>query len=142
VKSSHTRHIGLESANMIAACILVLSVVLLIQFAVSQWRSMWITVAAQPLSSTLQTATGIPSEAIGAQHFDLLARATEELSHSPRMGNSWLREVRWYYRMMRGLDGICAKSFPALSSWAKGELITCSRYAAAVLDQRLNANVA
>jgi hypothetical protein len=127
---------------MVAACILVLSVVLLVQFAVAQWRSMWTTVAAQPLSSTLQTATGIPSEAIGAQHFDLLARATEELPPPLRGGNSWLREVRLYYRMVRGLDGICAKSFPSLSNWAKGELVTCSRYAAAVLDQRLNANMA
>lgn len=127
---------------MTAALILVFSVVLLVQFAVAQWRSMWTTVAAQPLSDTLQTVIGMPGEAIGAQHFDLLARASEDLFTSPRTGNSWLREVRWYYRVIRGLEGLCAKSLPALSSWASGELLTCARYAAAVLDQRLNANLA
>jgi hypothetical protein len=142
VKRSHTRQTRLESANMVAASILVFSVVLLVQFGISQWRSMWVTVAAQPLSSALQTSTGIPSEAIGAQHFDLLARASEELSSAPNKRNSWLREVRLYFRLIRGLEGLSAKSLPALSSWAKGELVTCSRYAAAVLDQRLNANLA
>lgn len=127
---------------MIAALILVMSVVSLVRFAVSQWRSMWMTVAAQPLSGSLQNATGIANEAICANDFDFLAHATEELSASPEEGNSWLREVRLYYRMIRGLDGLCAKSIPAMSSWAKSELLACSRYAAAVLDQRLNASLA
>lgn len=116
--------------------------VLLVQFAVAQWRSMWTTVAAQPLSTALETAIGIASEAISAQHFDMLARASEELSPTPQSPNSWLREVRWYFRVTCGLQRLCANSLPSLASWAGGEMVTCSRYAAAVLDQRLNANLA
>ena len=127
---------------MLAACILGMSVVLLVQFALAQWRSMWTTVAAQPLSTALETATGIRGEAIGAQHFDLLARASEELAPAPQSPNSWLREVRWYFRLIRGIESLSVRTLPALSSWADGELATCSRYAAAVLDQRLNANLA
>jgi len=127
---------------MLAACILIMSVVLLIQFAVAQWRSMWTTVAAQPLSPALETAIGISSAAIGPQHFEMLARASEEFARGSQTPNSWLREVRLYYRAVRNLQSYCARALPSLSSWAAGELVTCSRYAAAVLDQRLNTNLA
>jgi len=127
---------------MLAASILVMSVVLLIQFAVAQWRSMWTTVAAQPLSPALETATGISSAAIGPEHFEQLARASEEFGRGSQSQNSWLREVRLYYRALRNLQRLCAAALPGLSSWAAGELVTCSRYAAAVLDQRLNTNLA
>jgi hypothetical protein len=127
---------------MLAACILGMSVVLLIQFAVAQWRSMWTTVAAQPLSPALEAATGISSAAIGPQHFDVLARASEEIASGSQPPNSWLREVRLYYCAVRNLQSYCATALPSLSRWAASELATCSRYAAAVLDQRLNTNLA
>jgi hypothetical protein len=44
---------------MIALLILAVSITALAQFAVCQWRSMWITVAAQPLSECLQAAVGL-----------------------------------------------------------------------------------
>ena len=56
---------------MIAAFILVLSVVALLQFGIAQWRSIWISIAEQPLSASLQTATGIPADAIGADDFEV-----------------------------------------------------------------------
>jgi hypothetical protein len=123
---------------MIAICILVLSILALAEFAISQWRSMWILVGAQPLSSSLQSATGISAESLTADHFSLLAQTTEQLCPSREEGNLWLREVGVYYRIVRLLD----KNIPSLSGWAKDELLACSRYAAVVLDQRLNANLA
>ena len=127
---------------MIAALILVLSAVALAQFAVAQWRSMWMTLAAQPLSGNLQAATGIADSAIGPNDFDLLVRTSEQLCASPQERNLWLREVGIYYRGIRTLDAICGSRVAGLSNWAKGELMACSRYAAAVLDQRLNSNFA
>jgi hypothetical protein len=127
---------------MIAICILVLSVAALIEFAVSQWRSMWLTVASQPLSDCLQTATGISPEAITADHFDLLFHSNEQLSPAAKQGNRWLKEVKLYYRAVRALNALCEKSIPGLSSWAKNELVSCSKFVAAVLDQRLNDNLA
>lgn len=127
---------------MIAALILVMSVVALAQFAIAQWRSMWMTVAAQPLSEYVQAATGISDAAIGGNDFELLVRTSEQLSPSTHEGNLWLREVGIYYRVIRALDTICAKQISGVSEWAKEELVACSRYAAAVLDQRLNSSFA
>jgi hypothetical protein len=127
---------------MIAALILVMSMVALAQFAVAQWRSMWMTVAAQPLSGHIQAATGIADEAIGANDFDLLVRTSEQVCPSQEARSVWLREVGIYYRVIRALDGLCGKQVAGLSNWAKSELVACSRYAAAVLDQRLNSNFA
>jgi hypothetical protein len=127
---------------MIAALIVVLSVAALVQFGILQWRSMWIAVSEQPLSDSLQTATGIAASAIGASDFELLARTTEQLCPSMQDRNAWLREVRVYYRLMRAVENLASSRMPALASWAKAELVSCSRYAGAVLDQRLNANLA
>jgi len=127
---------------MIAAFILVLSVMAVMEFAVAQWRSMWIAASAQPLSEGFETATGISPGAIGAEHFDLLTRTSERLPFaSAQERNVWLREVRIYYRVIQLVEGICAKWVPAASEWAKGELVACARYAGSVLDQRLNANL-
>jgi hypothetical protein len=127
---------------MIAICILVLSVAALIEFAVSQWRSMWLTVASQPLSDCLQAATGISADAITANDFDLLLRSNAELCPTVQQGNRWLKEVKIYYRAVRALDAACEKNIPGVSSWAKNELVSCSKFVAAVLDQRLNDNLA
>lgn len=127
---------------MVAAFIFVLSVVAVMEFAVAQWRSMWIAVGSQPLSNGFQSATGLAPSSIGADHFELLAGTSERLPlNSSREGNVWLREVRLYYNVMRGLRLASAKSIPAISGWANAELIACARYAAAILDQRLNANL-
>lgn len=126
---------------MIAICILVLSVAALIEFAVSQWRSMWLTVASQPLSECLQAATGISADAITANDFDLLLRSNAELCPGVYQGNRWLKEVKIYYGIVRALDAACEKSVPGISSWAKNELVSCSKFVAAVLDQRLNDNL-
>jgi len=125
---------------MISALIVVFSITALLQFAVSQWRSMWITVSTQPLSSCLEAATGIAGNAISADHFDRLAQTSQQLCPSPEQSNLWLKEVRVYYGIVRAI----AKSIssPAVSRWAADELLACSKYAAVVLDQRLNANLA
>jgi hypothetical protein len=69
-------------------------------------------------------------------------RTSEQLFPSAQERNLWLREVGIYYRLIRALDKICAKQISGLSDWAKSELVACSRYAAAVLDQRLNSSFA
>ena len=127
---------------MIAALILVMSVVALAQFAIAQWRSMWMTVAAHPISTHVQAATGVSDAAISANDFELFVRTSEQLSPSTQEGNLWLREVGIYYRVIRAIDAICAKQIFGISAWAKEELTACSRYAAAVLDQRLNSSFA
>jgi len=127
---------------MIAALILVFSAVALLQFGILQWRSMWIVVSEQPLSANIQTATGIAANAIGPEHFELLARTSEQMCSSAKERNVWLREVRVYYHVLRTVRDLASERLPGLADWAKTELIACSRYAGVVLDQRLNANLA
>jgi hypothetical protein len=127
---------------MIAAFICVMSLAALVQFAVSQWRSIWITVAAQPLSNALEAATGIANEEIGAEHFDMLIRASAQVDPAPQEGNLWLKEVKLYYRTLQACVKLSGTALPSVSNWAKRELTECSKFAAAILDQRLNANFA
>jgi hypothetical protein len=127
---------------MIALLILAISVTALVQFAVCQWRSIWITVAAQPLSECLQAAVGLAPGQIQSSHFELLARTSEQICPATQKQNVWLREVRLYFRIVETLDRLCVKHIPAISEWAETELVACARYAAAVLDERLNANLA
>ena len=127
---------------MIAAFIVVLSVAALIQFAVTQWRAMWTTIAEQPLSALFTATTGIAVDQIGADHFDFLTRTSEQLSASGKQSSLWLKEVRVYYRTIRTLKQFCEKQFPAFAARANRELVVCSLYAAATLDQRLSSHLA
>jgi hypothetical protein len=127
---------------MRAALILVFSFAALIQFAISQWRAMWITTAEQPLSEFFTTTTGIADDEIRAEHFDFLTHTSKQLGASARQRNLWLKEVQIYYRTIRAFDQICKKQLPIFSRWANLELVACSRYAAAILDQRLSSNLA
>jgi hypothetical protein len=127
---------------MIAALILVFSVAALVQFATSQWRAMWITIAEQPLSELFTSTTGIARDKIRAEHFDFLTHTSKQLGASAKQSNLWLKEVQIYYRTIRAFDQICKKQVPTFSAWADRELATCSRFAAAILDQRLSSNLA
>jgi hypothetical protein len=127
---------------MIAAFILVFSVAALLQFGISQWRAMWLTVAVRPLSDSLQAATGLNGSALRPEDFYLITKTSHYVSPAPRERNVWLREVGIYYRVVSAVQKIVGSHIPAVGQWAQSELLSCARYAAAVLDQRLNANLA
>ena len=101
-----------------------------------------VTIAEQPLSEYFTTATGIAGDEIRADHFDLLTRISEQVGASGKQSNLWLKEVRIYYRTIRALNQFCEKQFPALAAWANHELVACSLFAAATLDQRLSSQLA
>jgi hypothetical protein len=123
---------------MAAALILVISVVALVQFAISQWRLIWLTTANQPLSETLQATTGIDGSAIQPADFSALLDFCDELSPRIRKETPWLREVRWYYGLMAKVQRAFGSILPALGSWTASEMKTCARFAAVVLDQNLS----
>lgn len=127
---------------MIAALIFVMSMAALAQFAISQWRSIWVTIAAQPLSDSLQDATGIENDAIGPEHFELLVRAANQLGKSAREGSLWLKEVRVYYRGLVACRKLSAHALPTVAKWANRELGQCAKFAAAILDRRMNNSLA
>jgi len=122
---------------MTAVLILAFSVLALVQFAISQWRMLWLTTARQPLSDALHAATGMDAENIGANDFGKLMGLCDEMSPSLKKGTPWLREVNGYYRLMAKMEKVCRSVQPALSTWAASEMRTCSQYVAVVLDQNL-----
>jgi hypothetical protein len=127
---------------MIPAFILVFSVMALVQFGLSQWRAMWLTVAARPLSDCLQVATGLNTSALCAEDFYLITKTSHYVSAAPRERNVWLREIGVYFKVVSTIGKLAGNHVPAVAQWAQSELLSCARYAAAVLDQRLNANLA
>ena len=128
----------LEENTMIAVLILAFSVLALAQFAISQWRMIWLTTANQPLSDSLRVAAGIEAETIGPNDFGKLLGLCDELSPRLKKATPWLREVRSYYRVVERLEAACRSILPVLSAWASQEMKTCSRYVAVLLDQNLS----
>jgi hypothetical protein len=123
---------------MTAVIILAFSVLALAQFAISQWRMIWLTTANQPLSDAWQAATGIEAESIGPNDFGKLLGICDEMSPLLKKGTPWLREVRGYYTVVAKLERSLRSIQPAISSWAASEMKVCSRYVAVLLDQNLS----
>jgi hypothetical protein len=123
---------------MTAAIILVLAVLALVQFGISQWRMIWLTTANQPLSDSLRVATGIEAETIGPNDFGKLLGLCDEMSPLLKKGTPWLREVKGYYTIVARVEKTFRSIQPALSTWAGSEMKVCSRYVAVLLDQNLS----
>jgi len=121
---------------MVATLILTLSVLALLQFAISQWRLIWLTTANQPVSEHLRAATGLDGARIGANDFPALLGFCDELSPGIRKGTPWFREVTCYYCVMTKVQQLFG-ALPALSGWASAERKICARFVAVVLDQNL-----
>lgn len=119
----------------IAALILVLSVAALAQFGLFYWRALLVSTAAEPLSDSLREATGHEEE-LGAQQFPALL-ALRELCPDLEGGKENWRGVRAYYGFLSLMK---AAPLPAVKQWADAEQSLCSRYAAVLLDRRLQAN--
>ena len=113
----------------------------LLRFAIYQWRLIWLTTANQPLSDCLRAATGVDGESVGATDFSALLGLCNELSPDLKRSTPWLREVARYYRVVGKLEKAFRSVQPAISTWALGEMKTCSRYVAVVLDQHLSVDL-
>lgn len=132
---------------MLAALILVVSFVALVQFAIWYWRGVMATVAAQPLSDRARNLLIPGGSPPSADDFDVACVFYElcpelELgaaSPSTRTGDR-LGGVRAYYHLVSVLRTTSRALLPALSRWAAHEMETCSRYAAVVVGQRIERN--
>lgn len=126
---------------MLPFCILAFAVFALIQFGVSQWRAIWISTAAQPLSDAWQLRVGMDSNSVGPGDFATIMGLCEQLSPGLKKASAWLSEVSLYYRTLAKLQKVIGVKFPSVSAWTLREMQTCSRYAAVVLDQGLSMNL-
>ncbi len=126
---------------MITATLLVMSVVALMQFAVYYWRSLLAGVAAEPISERVREAAGLESTSVGPSDFPSflqLNRLTPGLKDS----SHGLRTVRVYYFAVEALKRLAGVRLPALAAWTEREMAACSRYAAVILSQQLERNLA
>ncbi len=126
---------------MIAALIFVVSLAAFGQFGFIYLRAVLISVASEPLSNQVQEAAGVAGRALRAEDF---AKLLNLHAACPQFtgASSGLKKVSLYYRAVGLLSRLGGKSLPAFSQWAQQELITCARYAAVVLDQRMAINQA
>ena len=132
---------------MLPAIIFVTAIVAMTRFSVWYWRALIATVAAQPVSDRLRNLIPVDAGVARPQDFDLacafyhLCPAVESDSPASSRSHRRLTSVRLYFRILARLRVLGGFILPALSSWADEEMETCSRYAAVLVDQRLNSNL-
>ncbi len=122
---------------MIAAILFTVSVAAFAQFALYYWRALVAGVAAQPISDRVQVAAGLAHEVSGGDFNAILS--LHDVAPGLKGDQGGLRVVRVYYRAMEFLRGL---HMPSLAAWSEREMLTCSRYVAVLLDQRLERNLA
>ena len=122
---------------MVAAIIFVVSVAAFAQFGLYYWRATISGVAAQAISDRIRVAAGITHEGIGAGDFRNIL-ILKDLSPDLRGATGGFAAIRTYYSIVEKLGSIV----PAMASWANAEMTICSRYAAVVMEQHMEHNMA
>jgi hypothetical protein len=122
---------------MVAAIIFVVSVAAFAQFGLYYWRATISGVAANAISERIRVAAGITHEGIGAQDFRNIL-ILKDLSPDLQGASGGFATIRAYYSIIEKLGRIA----PAMASWANAEMTTCARYAAVVMDQHMERNMA
>ena len=121
---------------MIAAILFTVVAAIFVRFALYYWRAMISRVAAQDISDRIRIAAGITPE-IGARDFRSIL-SLHDLAQDLRGPNGTFRAVRAYYAMVEKLGSL----IPAMAKWANGEMVTCSRYVAVLVDRHLERTMA
>jgi CxxC motif-containing protein (DUF1111 family) len=125
---------------LIGAFILVISFSALVQFAVFTWRAGLLQVASQAPVFEADSSEALSHNYLNSNNFHDVAayqNLCPELSagSAPKLGS-----VRAYYRILQALKAL-GEAMPS-AAWAEREMALCTRYAAAVLSQRLERNQA
>jgi hypothetical protein len=117
---------------MIAALILVISAVALVQFGVFAWRAAFLSVAARPVSEEVRNLMEIDAESEPTVDF---AKTAQWLDLSPNLAGTERRTlgVRAYHAALQFMSSLGI-------TWAQGEINNCVRFMAVVVDERLQRN--
>jgi hypothetical protein len=120
---------------MMAAFILVCSVVFLLQFFVSYCRSLIAASIKQPLSAEVQDVTGIKSQATG-EDFERVVQLLQLCPDRPEDRNG-IQAVGAYFNLLSALRATAARVIPSLLAWTESERGQCTYFAAVALDRRI-----
>ncbi len=126
---------------MIAALILVVSLVGLGQFALFYLRAILVSVAAQPLTGRVQALSGLAGGPVRGEDFAKLLML-HEICPELKPEKSRLKPVQLYYSLIQAMSRLGATHLTLFASWASAELDTCAQYAAVLLDRRMERNLA
>lgn len=121
---------------MMAAIILVFSLVTLMMFFVSYCRSLMASSANHSLSEEVRDVTGIRSRASG-QDFTRVMQLLE-LCPERRADRTGLRAVRLYYSFLGAARSAFSRIMPSFQSWSETEQASCAYFAAVALDKRIS----
>lgn len=120
---------------MMAAIILVFSVVFLLQFFVSYCRSLIAASIKHPLSAEVQDVTGIKSTATG-EDFDRVVQLLQLCPDRPE-DRSGVQAVGAYFGLLGFVRSTIARMIPSLRTWTDRERGQCTYFAAVTLERRI-----
>ncbi|MBZ5501083.1 MAG: hypothetical protein LAN59_02435 [Acidobacteriia bacterium] len=123
---------------LIAALIVTLSLVTMLQFALLSWRAELARIAAQPLPLGLDTPGAPARNLLQSNDFHRLHAYQEVCPDLTGSDGPKLRAVYRYYRFVQSVNALAEAVLP--KGWAQGEIELCGRYARVVLCQRLAHN--
>ena len=126
---------------MFAAMLFAISIVALAQFALYYWRAVLSGVASQPVSSAVYDAVHVPETELRGADFEKLASLLD-LTPELKGAQGGLGSVGAYYKIVGKISDLFGKLSPALAVWSEQERVLCARYAAVVVERRLEANLA
>jgi hypothetical protein len=120
---------------MIAALILAISMIALLQFFVSYCRSLIAASRAQVFSDQLREITGIRDHEIAGEEFGRLVQLARLC---PDTGNDThaIAAVQCYFQLLK-IGRSALKMIPSAVAWTERELSRCAYFAAVALDQRI-----
>jgi hypothetical protein len=125
---------------MFAAMLFAISIVALSQFALYYWRAVVAGVAAQPVSHRVLEAAHVEGDSLSAKDFETLA-GLHDLTPDLQPERGGLSLVRLYFRAIGTIEVVLGGSIPSVAAWGQRERAICARYAAVLIDRRLQANL-
>ena len=102
------------------------------QFWLYYWRAGIANTAARQISDRARVAAGIPRASLSSRDFRAIL-SVHDLTSNLRGPARTYRAIRAYYIVVEKVGRL----IPRLTDWAEAEMAMCSRYAAVLLDQRL-----
>ena len=84
----------------------------------------------------LKVAAGIPAAQVTSRDFRAIL-SIHDLTPELRGSGSGYRTIRAYYSIVEEIGRL----IPSLTGWAESEMTLCTRYAAVLVDQRLERNM-
>lgn len=120
---------------MIAALILVCSVIFFLQFFVPYCRSLIAASSRHVISPEVQDVTGLTTPASGED----FARVVQLLLLCPDRpeDRGAIRAIGLYFRLLNLMKAATARLAPSVLAWAERERGRCTYFAAVALDRRV-----